>query len=179
MPDYIGAVCWYGPDVPYTTCYVPFYAGVTELPKAYCTGSTGTFDRKIAWWAFNFTANWACLKYCYMIKDILAKQTEIENNEFEEQPGEIEKIKKLYKKDPKKALKHLTGYCKTNADKVVKEWLELSEMLIQKYTDGYINQPDIATEVGYPKWWLEKVGYFNGPVSYKKPESEGGTNEKN
>jgi len=36
LPDEIGGVTWFGPDKPYLTCFVPFYAGgVTDLPKAY------------------------------------------------------------------------------------------------------------------------------------------------
>ena len=82
LPDPIGGVSWFGPDKPYLTCFVPFYVGMTDLPPSYQTGSTEKFDRNVAWWAFNFVANWASIKFSYMKEDILAKQKEIEGKEF-------------------------------------------------------------------------------------------------
>ena len=76
----------------------------------------------------------------------------------------------LYKKDPALARKYLTDYSIDNANRVLKEWWKLSEYLIVKYNDGYVNIPKMATQVGYPKKWLKQVGYENGPISYKKVE---------
>ncbi|MFH1868155.1 MAG: C69 family dipeptidase [Candidatus Omnitrophota bacterium] len=172
LPNEIGGVCWLGLDKPYLTCFVPFYSGVADLPSAYQTGSTGEFNRNTAWWAFNFVANWAHLKFDYMKKDIIAKQSEIENREFMKQAEVDAKARSLYEKDPKSAKKYLTKYCLDNANAVVKEWWDLADMLIVKYNDGYINIPDIAQEVGYPEEWLKKAGYSKGPISYKKNEVE-------
>ncbi len=169
LPDSIGGVCWFGPDKPYETCFVPFYVGVNQLPKSYSTGSTSNLDRNVAWWAFNFVSNIADLKYSYMIKDIQTKQKRIENKEFNSQQKIEQKALTLYKKNPKDAIEYLTTYCVNNANKVVKAWWNLGDDLIQKYSDGYVNQPKIGKEVGYPRWWLDKVGYASGPISYQKP----------
>lgn len=171
LPDEIGGVCWFGPDRPSETCFVPFYAGVTDLPKAYQTGTILEFDRDVAWWAFNFVSNWADLKYEYMIKDIRSKQKEIEDKEFAMQPAVEIAALELYKKDPNLAKRYLTDYCTDNANRVVNEWWKLADSLIVKYDDGYVNEPkDIAKPVGYPEWWLKEVGYDKGPITYKKPE---------
>lgn len=170
LPDPIGGVCWVGLDKPYLTCYVPFYVGMTDLPHAWQIGSTQKFDRNVAWWAFNFVANYAQIKFSYMKKDILAKQEELENLEVAMQPAVDMAALALYKKDPALARKYLTDYSIDNANRVLKEWWELSELLIVKYNDGYVNIPEVATQVGYPKEWLKKVGYQNGPTSYEKPE---------
>jgi dipeptidase len=173
LPSPIGGVAWIGLDVSYTTCYMPFYAGVKDLPLSLQTGSPQEFDRSKAWWAFNFVANWAELKFQYMIKDILPKQRELESLQFATQPAIETAALQLYKKDPALARKFLTDYCSDNAARVVKEWWALADMLIVKYDDGYISTPEkIAQEVGYPKWWRYKVGWQRGPISYQKPQAK-------
>ena len=52
------------------------------------------------WWAFNFVANWASIKFSYMKKDILAKQKEIEGKQFLMQEALDTAALKLHEKDP-------------------------------------------------------------------------------
>ncbi|MBD3272931.1 hypothetical protein GF385_01085 [Candidatus Dependentiae bacterium] len=176
MPDPIGGVCWLGPDKPYETCFIPFYVGINRLPKSYSSDSTSKLDRNVAWWAFNYVPNLADIKYSYMIKDIQAKQKKVEDREFEGQQKLEQKALELYKKSPDQARNYLTKHCVDNAEKVVKTWWNLADDLIQKYSDGYINQPKIGKEVWYPRWWLDKVGYVRGPLSYKKSTKWSWTN---
>ncbi|MEE8638414.1 MAG: peptidase C69, partial [Candidatus Margulisiibacteriota bacterium] len=142
---------------------------VSDLPRSYQIGNTRKFDRKVAWWAFNFVSNWANLKYSYMIKDITAKQKELEDLEFSRQPQIEEKALALYKKDPKLARTYLTKYTVENGEGVVAEWWKLADRLIEKYSDGFVNFPKLGENVGYPMWWLDGVDYKNGPTTYKKP----------
>lgn len=169
LPDSIGGVCWFGMDKPYETCFVPFYVGVTKLPRSYSVGSTKKFDKKFAWWAFNFVANLADLKYSYMIKDIKVKQKEIEDREFANQRKIEKKALEIYKKNPDEARKYLTKYCIKNSGEVVAQWWDLAFFLVGKYSDGYINVPKVGKEVGYPKWWLKESRYSKGPIKYEKP----------
>ena len=168
LPNDIGGVCWFGMDKPYETCFVPFYAGITKFPDTYCKGTTKKFDRKFAWWAFNFVSNYADIKYSYIIKDIQKKQKEIEDREFDNQKKIEKEALKLYNDNPLKAKAYLTNYCDKNANKAVEEWWDLAFYLIGKYADGYINVPKVGKEVGYPKWWLKDVHYNQGPTTYKK-----------
>ena len=73
----------------------------------------------------------------------------------------------LFDKDPDLARKYLTDYCIDNAKRVVKQWRNLADYLIVKYDDGYVNETEIAGEVGYLKWWLIKVGYKKEPTSFE------------
>ena len=41
LPDPIGGVYWYGVDDTYTTCYVPLYCGINDVPEAYTKASGG------------------------------------------------------------------------------------------------------------------------------------------
>ncbi|MCF7936909.1 MAG: C69 family dipeptidase [Synergistales bacterium] len=160
MPDAIGGVLWFGEDAPDTTCYVPIYAGVTEVPESWAEGERHVFDRDHAWWAFNFVNNWASLKWSYMIKDINALQERIEGLFFEQQPAVEEKALALYRKDPAKAVSYLTDYTYTNMLAVENAWWKLGEYLVGKYQDGYVMTPEgKQTQVGYPTEWLEKVGF--------------------
>jgi len=109
LPCSIGGICWFGPDKPYETCFTPFYVGITDLAKPYCTGSTSKFDRSVAWWAFDFVANFADIKYSYMIKDIQAEQKRIEDREFNEQKKIEQKALSLYKNNPQISTKNDPG----------------------------------------------------------------------
>jgi dipeptidase len=87
---------------------------------------------------------------------------------LEMQPAIVKTAKQLYEKDPTLARQFLTDYCVSNANEVVKEWWNFSDHLIKKYSDGDGFQDEVT---GYPTWWLEKVGFDEGPTSYK-PEEE-------
>ena len=169
LPDEIGGVCWIGFDACYTNCFMPFYPGCGGLPESIEYYTPGDFNVKQAWWAFNFVANWATIKYDYMKKDIQNKQQIIEKKEFSDQKKIESEALKLYKKDKEKAKEFLKNYCFNNCNNVLDQWWDLAKFLIVKYTDGYINIPKIAENVGYPQWWRNDVGYSKGPISYKKP----------
>lgn len=169
-PELTKGVCWYGPDVSYTTCFVPFLAQAEQLSKTYQIGDPQKFSRDAAWWAFDFVANWARLNFQRICKaDIQPLQLSLE----EAQTKLIEdwdlKASKGCSRD------ELTALCNTNADAVVKVWWELADRLIAKYSDGYINpkpsrpQNTMAIGIGYSSDWLRLTNYKNGPISYDMP----------
>jgi len=159
LPDWIGGLVWFAVDDPKTSCYVPFYCGITRLPLSFELGGRDKFDRESAFWAFNFVGNWAELKFSYMIEDIKEKYTSFENDFFEMQPVVEKTAVELYKKDPKLAQAYLTDYSCTKAQGVVDAWWSFGEYLITKYSDGYINLPNTGRSVGYPEEWLDKVEF--------------------
>lgn len=162
LPDPIGGVLWFGEDAPHSTCYIPFYCQITEVPESFSSGSRVVFDRDFAWWAFNFVSNWADLKYSYMIEDIKVVQEEIEGDFFAMQPAVEMAALELYKKDPALAVKFLTNYSNDAANRAVDAWWELADDLVAKYDDGYIGASD---QVGYPTWWLEEVDFGGTQLS--------------
>lgn len=173
LPDPIGGIVWFGPDEPMSTCYVPFYAGVTRIAAPFYTCDITTFSQKSAWWAFNFVANWAGIKYSYIIKDIKHKQDEIEWAEINGIKAMDKEAQTLYKQDPRKALRLLTTYCETQANQVVRDWWKLAWLLVAKYDDGYVNAPgNMSREVGYPNKWYKKSRWVNGPIRYQKPDKQ-------
>lgn len=169
LPDPIGGILWFGPDEPMSTCYVPFYCGVYDIAPPFYTCETDKISFNSAWWAFNFLANWAAVKYSYIIKDIQQKQNEIEHAELEGIKMTDQQALELYKTDPEKARELLTTYCKDQGNQVVDEWWKLVWLLVARYDDGYISSPeDMAKEVGYPDDWCKTSEWPDGPKTYKK-----------
>jgi len=173
VPDRIGAVSWYGVDNPYTNFIVPFYTSITEVPESFATGDLRHFSRDSAWWAVNFVANWANLKYSYMIKDIQRAQKEIEDLEFALQPAIEKTARELLRTDPKLVGKFLTQWCVSNAESSVEKWWSLGDYLVTKYNDGYVqDERGRPQELGYPQSWLQKELEAGPPKKRIKKEKE-------
>jgi len=158
LPDPIGGVLWYGVDDTYTSCYVPLYCGMNDIPASYAHGTLRKFSWDSAWWVFNFVANFANLKYSYMIQDIQQVQAELEGMLMSLQPSVEKTALELYAKDPALMIHYLTNYSVSQAELVVDRWRELGEHLITKYNDGYVQDENgRPQEVGYPDRWLHDI----------------------
>ncbi len=162
LPAPVGGVLWFGMDDTYTTCYIPLYCCIDAVPKSFDSGSIDAFSWDSAWWTFNLVANYACLKYSYMIKDIQAVQNETEDNFLKLQPAVEATAAELYRTNPALMKSYLTDYSVSHGELTVQRWRELARHLITKYNDGYIN----GREVGYPEEWLRKVIKEN-PKQYR------------
>ncbi len=171
LPDAIGGLTWFGPDRPATAVLMPFYAGAMNLAPSIQRGDILKFDRESMWTAFNYVANYAMLKYSYMIRDIQAVRDRFEARAFGNQRELEDQALSLWKKGERNASRRLlTEYSDEYAADVLREWWKLSEQLYIKYNDGYLNtKAGIAQAVFYPAWWLKRVGYEDGPTSYEKP----------
>jgi dipeptidase len=166
-PDLTKGICWYGPDVAYTTCFAPFPSKVRDLPHAYQIGDPQVFSRDAAWWAFDFVANWARLNFQRMCGvDIQPLQRELEAA----QAAEVMAWDKKFAGGGDPA--ELTALCDANAGRVLARWWELADRLIAKYSDGYVNrlparpQNPPPVSVGYSSDWLGKTDYRDGPTTY-------------
>lgn len=166
-PDLTKGLCWFGADVSYTTCFVPIPSKVQQIPKTYQIGDPQKFSRDAAWWCFDFVANWARLNFQRICKtDIQPLQKELE----EAYPKMIEEWDSKARKGLSQ--EKLTSLSTANANRIVKTWWELADLLIAKYSDGYINpkptfpQNTAAVGIGYTSEWLSKTNYKQGPVSY-------------
>ncbi|NQT81308.1 MAG: C69 family dipeptidase [Candidatus Aminicenantes bacterium] len=169
LPNAVGGVYWYGWDDTYTTCYVPLYCCIKDIPETFTRGDIQEFSWDSAWWVFNFVANYANLKYSYMVKDIQKVQAALEGQFISLQPIIEKTAIDLYKKDPELLVQYLTNYSVTNGEMVVKRWIELGEFLLTKYNDGYVkNEKGRPRGVGYPSEWLREV-LKSKPEQFKLP----------
>jgi dipeptidase len=170
LPDAVGGVFWYGLDDTYTTCYVPLYCGIDTVPKPFAVGTSDRFSWESAWWVFNLVANYANLKYSYMLPEIQAVQNEIEGNFLKLQPWVENTAVDLSAFYPELLTRYLTSYSVAQAERLVSRWRELGEHLITKYNDGYVKDENgEPQEKGYPETWLRKVIELR-PEQFRLPE---------
>ncbi len=160
LPNPIGGVFWFGVDDTYSNVYVPFYAGIRSVPKAWSVegGDFNHFSWDSAFWVFNFVANYAYSRYCDMIKDIQKVQQELEGSFFASQKEVEQTALALYKQAPGLAKGYLTKYSHEKADYVLRRWKKLGEFLIWKYLDGNVKDEfGKVTHPGYPKEWYGRI----------------------
>ncbi len=62
----------------------------------------------------------------------------------------------------------LIELCLTNATAIFNKWWKMADTLVAKYSDGYMNLPEISTpiNIGYSSDWLNVTNYKDGPISY-------------
>jgi len=172
LPDKIGGVFWYGVDDTYTTCYFPLYCGIEDIPVSFATGGLEEFSWDSAWWIFNLAANYANLKYSYMIQDILPVQKDLEQGFISVQPTMEKTATELWKSDSVAAIKYLTEYSVMAGEKVMDRWQKLTAFLIAKYNDGYVRHEKGEPQgVGYPENWLREV-LKSRPEQFRLPVKE-------
>ncbi|MDO4266652.1 MAG: C69 family dipeptidase [Eubacteriales bacterium] len=174
LPDEVGGVLWFGQDSPDTTVYVPIYCGTTEVPVEWSTGDRKAFDPDCAWWAFNFVNNWANLRWDAMYEEIREKKASYEDVFFANQAKVEEEAAKLYEQNPDEAIAYLTKYVNDNMNEVNEGWWDFAWHLVGKYYDGMcLDEEGNSTTLGYPKEWLEAVGYAKTSVDdYAKTRGE-------
>ncbi len=182
MPAWIGSLVWFAPDDAKTSVFSPFYAGNLKVPAAFETGRRDRFDRSSAFWASNFVGNWSNLNYRAMLQDIRARQSEIENRLFADQPLIEKTALELYRTDPDRARAFLSDYSNRVALENVSRWWELADQLVTEYQDGGARtSPEKRT---VPADWLSRQGAFGtkspaaGADAGKSPEAGRGTKAK-
>jgi dipeptidase len=164
LPPELGGIVWYGIDNPYTNFFIPLYTSIRALPESYTRGSLSGYTRDSAWWTVNFVANFANLRFRYMIQDIRSLQNKIEDMTFGSQEAIENAAVQLIKSNGIDfAIDFLTRYCINNAEMNVRRWRKLGDALITTYNDGYIQDKNHrAREVGYPNPWLKEEIRKNG-----------------
>lgn len=160
LPDEIGGVCWYGVDDTYTNCYFPIYASVTEISEPFTKGSINHYSTESAWWAFNFAANFAMIRYNEMVTDIKEVQNYYEDK-FIDQQAAVEKA--AMQLDYDQRLQFLTNYSSQTGIQIHNAWVKLGNHLVTKYNDGYIkDSSNRIRSKGYSEEWLKKVVELEG-----------------
>jgi dipeptidase len=165
LPDPIGGLVWISFGSQDTACYMPFYAGVTEIPKSFSVGDHWTFSRDAARWAFDYTDFHVQACYSEAIKDVQAAQAKYERDLVKRIPEIDQQALALYKKKPAEAAKFLTGFSLNNAQTVVAAWWKLGDDLLVKYNRLYLYDTEKRTydrgKPALPDWWKKAVRAFD------------------
>jgi dipeptidase len=153
-----GAILWFGPSSALATVFTPFVVGLSDVPPSFRSGHQAVFSRESAFWAACFLHNVANLKWKYMIKDINARQDELESASV----AMVAAMEEEFAKNQDMTTVEETYF--SNMEKIVYSLWSLSDELVFKYADGFVNEPDNwSQQVGYPAWWLKRVGFQDGP----------------
>jgi len=154
-----GAILWFGPASPHGTAFTPFLVHLSDIPKSFRSGHHNTFDRKSGFWAACFVHNIANLKWSYAIKDIEARQTQLELASV----AMVSKMDELY--NANQDMTEVESVYQQNIAAVVSSLWSLSDEIMFKYASGFVNEApnNMSQMVGYPAWWLKAVEYSEGP----------------
>lgn len=163
LPNHIGGVMWFGPHAAHYAVYVPIMISLLVSPPSLSSAYQGHYDENTNFWASRNLALLAQAKFSFMIQDIRALQTSLET-ESESLVAQIDSKADLTDIE-------ITSLLAANADRARTSMLLLAKTLNFKYADGYKNVLSkvagktkfVSTSAGYPVWWLEAVGYPEGP----------------
>ncbi|MBN1273322.1 MAG: C69 family dipeptidase [Candidatus Aminicenantes bacterium] len=163
LPNPIGGIVWFLFGSQDTSCYMPFYAGVTRIPKSFEVGDHWEFSRYSARWAFDYVDFHTMPLYNLAIQDVREAQKKWETSAVEQTPEIDKKALELYKKNPEEAIAFLTEYCNENADKVIKTWWKLGDDLLVKYNHLWIYDKDSRKRLRlqFPEWYLKLLIEYN------------------
>lgn len=134
--------------------YLPLFTNVlTDSPKALSNGSQNEVNHESLWWACTSLANWMDTKYSYMIEDVRNKQKTLEEEVLPKLIAQIEGATDPLGKDRESLAKINVEAVDSTREAV---W-SLFWDLVAKFQNGYADYG--KTPVGYPKEWLQGVGY--------------------
>ncbi len=159
LPNPIGGLVWLAWGAQDTSCFMPLYIGITEIPRSFEIGDHWTFDRNSARWAFDYVDFHTQVAYSLAIQDVRKAQKKWEGALIERTPT-IDKIAHdLYKKDPAQVPQFLTDYCLNNANRIIDAWWKLGDDLLVKYNHIFIYDAKTRERsvIQYPDWWLRQI----------------------
>ncbi len=166
LPDAVGGVTWIGLDRPAASCLLPFFVGVPDLPKPMKTMKLTEFEFEgdSAWWAFNYIANYATMRYALMIQDVRLRQKSLESAAYDR----IGAVQQSAEGSAKPSPSDLFAVCDEIMQGALEAWWNLAKTLVVKYNDGCITEGEnIMQHFGYPtRSWIRDVGFFDGPTRY-------------
>lgn len=144
LPDSIGNCLWFAYGPAYTSCFVPIYAGVTDLPDSWDhPANFAKINREQAQWEFRFVYSLANnLRYQDAVKDIhnVIKPAE---EEFLGIQADFERVAvRVFERDGASAAeKFVTDYARQCLRQVGYAYSELVDYLMFQYLLGY---PEVA-----------------------------------
>jgi len=145
LPAPVGGLVWIAFGAQDTSCYIPLYAGVTDVPESFRIGDHFEFNRQSARWAFDYVDYHVQPAYMYALEDVKQAQAQYEQSMAARIPEIDKEAAARYQKSPVDAAGYLTGICLSNADEVVKAWWNLGDKLLVKYNHGGLYNVDKRT----------------------------------
>ncbi len=139
LPKSIGNVLWFAYGPANTSCFIPLYAGITELPDSWDHPANFTrIDRQQAQWNFRLVNNLVQrLPYQPAIKEVQAMIKPAEQRYLHLQPAlEHAAVEVFQREGPKAAGAFLTVYASESAKQVESAYSELVDYLMLRFLVG-------------------------------------------
>ena len=181
LPDKLGGIIWFGVDDTYSTCYCPVYCGCTQVPVCFeeGNGSMSRYSETAAFWLFNRVSNFCYLRYDAMIQDVVKVQQELETDFVRDEHSHAKRW--AQEDNERRLVGELNHFSNERAERMMRRWKELDQMLLMKYIDGNIKYEKDGkietTETGvvrfpqqppYPAWFYRQIVDDNGEVLKEK-----------
>jgi len=159
LPDPIGGINWIAFGSQDTSCYIPLYCGITEMPESFTKGDHYVFDRESARWAFDYVDFHTQVVYSYAIEDVKKAQENYEGRSLKKIPILDKAAAELYEKDKAEAIEFITDFILRNAKSTVDGWWKLGDRLLVKYNHFgiYDTEKRRPGRVQSPEWWNRAV----------------------
>ena len=157
LPNAFGGILWFGVDDAGSSCYVPMFCGITEIPHEFKigNGSMIEYSPTAAFWIFTKVSNFTYTRYKDMIVHVNEKQDYWENQSIKDIQAMEKKMVDMFKNNPEEAILELNKFSKDRSTAVCNEWNKLFEYLLVKYHDGNIKKEKdgkfITTGDTYPQ----------------------------
>ena len=177
LPNKLGGIIWFGVDDTYSTVYCPIYCGVTQIPICFeeGNGSMSQYSETAAFWLFNRVSNFAYLRYDSMIVDICKVQQELETDFVRDEISHAKRWEQ--EENDRRLVGELNRFSNDRAERMMRRWRELDQMLLMKYIDGNIKTVEngrikttptgVVTGIKqppYPAWFYRQIVNDNGEV---------------
>lgn len=174
LPDPVGGLVWLAFGAQDTSCFMPLYAGITDIPRSFEIGDHWKFNKNSARWAFDYVDFHTQVVYSPAIKEVREAQERWEKSAVDRTPTIDKVAEKLYQKDPEEASRFLTDYCISNAQRVIDAWWNLGNHLLVKFNHlwNYDTENRKRNSLEYPDWWLKLLVEYNNLEPEPKKEEK-------
>ena len=178
LPSKLGGVLWFGVDDTYSTCYTPIYCGITQVPHCFAegNGSMSQYSETAAFWLFNRVSNFCYLRYDSMIADVVKVQQELETDFVRDEQAHARRWAQM-DVDERRLVGELNRFSNDRAERMMRRWRQLDQLLLMKYIDGnikHVKEGKIETtptgvvrfpqQPPYPEWFLRQIIEAHGEV---------------
>ncbi len=163
LPDPVGGIVWLAFGAQDTSCFMPLYAGISEIPRSFEIGDHWEFNRDAARWAFDYVDFHTQVAYSLAIQDVWEAQKKWEKAAVDRTPFVDRQAMEFYQKDQATARQYLNDYCNNNANLVVNAWWKLGDDLLVKFNHLWVY--DVKTRkqslLPFPEWYLRALVEYN------------------
>ena len=142
---------------------------MSAMPDCLAWAYQGIYNATTSFWAHRMVLNFAQVKFSYMMGDIkqMQNQLELDSLNMLNHLHINDTISSSSDRDNDSYSAMVTRVLTRNANTNRDAFIQLFYKLLFQYSDGYNNRwvdgVFTSASIGYPAWWLEDVGYPDGP----------------